>query len=154
MSVVIEQAEKKKKIFDMMVSMHSKMRDSYNYWNNVFDCLEILASVLFCGVTFFDFRNVFSDNIAMLFGIVSILFFSFTIIKQRLNFKSKAEQHRTAAIMYAKAKIDIAQQIILWEEQNTTSEVVSEYIANKYDSLSELVSIPEKRFHRLKHHHL
>lgn len=149
MNSAIDQAKKKKNIFDMMVSMHCKLRDKYNRWNVLFDCLEVLTSVILCGITFYSFP----DNISFYLGIASILLFALTLIKQRLNLKKKAERHHLAGKLYLAARLDLEQQIGIWVENSEEQDKILIYIREKYRELSEATPIPEKMFHKLKHHH-
>ena len=149
LNVIIEQAQKRKSVFDMMVSMHFKLRDDYNKWNVFFDSLELLIAIFLCGITFLSFPN----NLRYFIGIASILFLALTFIKQRLNLKKKAEQHNIAGKLYLSAKLDLEQHICVWKENDVKQEEIISYMKDKYRELTEVVSIPENRFHKLKHHH-
>lgn len=148
-NMAISQAQKKRNTYDMMVSMHYKLRDNYNKWSVFFDCIEILASVMLCGVTFYPFQ----EKATKLIGIVAIVIFALTLIKQRLNLKKKAEKHQLAGKLYLNAKLDLEWKIGVWEKEDAQIDEILTYIRDKYKELSEVTSIPEKKFHKLKHHH-
>lgn len=156
MKTILDEAKKKKQTFDMLASMHFKMRDYYNKWNTIFDSAEILFSVLICGFTFINIDDYFNfdiKNISFLLGFTSILLFAFTLIKQKLDFKSKAQTHILAGKMYSKAKVDLAQKIIMWEKNCTDDKQILDYLNETFKNLNNLEQVPENKFHKLKHYH-
>ena len=53
-SKIFELAKDKKRIFDQCASMHFKLSDEYKCRSNIEDALEIVMSVILCGITFLD----------------------------------------------------------------------------------------------------
>lgn len=149
-------AKSKKRIYDQTASMHFCLSDHYKTLSTIEDSFEILISVVLCGLTFFDFQNYFpksSINSILAIGIVSILLFAFTLIKQRLGHKQLAEKHNLAGKMYSKAKLTLSGKIEEWKESDLPEKEIQDYILNHFQSLNDLPQIPEKKFHKLKHHH-
>lgn len=153
---ILDFAEKKKKGFDQMASMHYKLSDKYKRFSNLEDTIEIVISVLLCGITFIDCERYFhihSDISSLTIGFVSIFLFAFTLIKQNLGHKELYEKHQLAGKMYAKAKLDLATKIKEWDLNPATDEIVLAYLVDHYTTLNDLPQIPEKYFAYLKHAH-
>ena len=88
--IILDLANKKKKGFDQMASMHFKLSDKYKRFSNIEDTIEIVISVLLCGVTFLDCEKYFhipSNISSLIIGFVSIFLLAFTLIKQNLGHK-------------------------------------------------------------------
>lgn len=153
---ILDFADKKKKGFDQMASMHFKLSDKYKLFSNLEDAIEIVISVLLCGITFIDCERYFhipSDISSLAIGFVSIFLFAFTLIKQTLGHKELCEKHQLAGKMYAKAKLDLATKITEWSLKPVTDEIVLSYLDDHYTTLNDLPQIPEKHFAYLKHAH-
>ena len=79
---ILDFAEKKKKGFDQMASMHHKLSDKYKLFSNLEDIIEIVISVLLCGITFIDCERYFhipSDISSLTIGFVWKRTFSNTL---------------------------------------------------------------------------
>ena len=153
---ILDFAEKKKKGFDQMASMHFKLSDKYKLFSNLEDAIEIFVSVLLCGITFIDCERYFhipSDISSLAIGFVSIFLFAFTLIKQNLGHKELCEKHQLAGKMYTKAKLDLTAKIKEWNLKSVTDDKVLAYLDDHYTALNDLPQIPEKDFASLKHAH-
>ena len=153
----IEFAEKKKKAFDQMASMHFILSDRYKTIAAIEYAFEITVSVALCGAAFFDFSKVsarFSPNASIVTGWLSIALFAFTLIKQYLSRSDQSEKHRVAGKMLTQAKLDLTSKIEKWKVENTAEKEILAYIDNHFSVLNDLPQIPEKDFLRLKHKHL
>lgn len=154
--IILDLANKKKKGFDQMASMHFKLSDKYKRFSSIEDAIEIIISVLLCGVTFLDCEKYFhipSNISSLIIGFVSIFLLAFTLIKQNLGHKELCEKHQLAGKMYAKAKLDLAAKIKEWELMPVSNDEVLSYLNNHYSALNDLPQIPEKHFAHLKHAH-
>lgn len=152
----IDVAKDKKRIFDQMVSMHFKLSDEYKRMANLEDAVEIIVSVVLCGITFLDYQEYFNIKIekpTLIIGCISIFLLTFTLIKQGVGHKQLYEKHQLAGKMYAQAKLDISLRITEWIAQSITDGEVLKYIDIHFSSLNDLPQIPEKHFSRLKHAH-
>ena len=153
---ILDLANKKKKVFDQMASMHFKLSDKYKLFSNTEDTIEIVISVLLCGVTFLDCKQYFhipSNTSSLIIGFVSIFLLAFTLIKQNLGHKELREKHQLAGKMYAKAKLDLAAKIKEWDLKPVSNDEILAYLDDHYAALNDLPQIPEKHFAYLKHAH-
>ena len=153
---ILDFANKKKKDFNQMASMHFKLSDKYKLFSNAEDTIEVIISVLLCGITFLDCEQYFhipANTSSLIIGFVSIFLLAFTLIKQNLGHKELCEKHQLAGKMYAKAKLDLATKIKEWDLKPLTDEVVLAYLDDHYTALNDLPQIPEKYFAYLKHEH-
>ena len=155
-NTILDLAQKKKRVFDQTASMHFTLSDEYMRLTNLEDAIEIIVSVLLCGVTFLDCEKYFhipSNTSSLIIGLVSIFLLAFTLIKQSLGHKQLCEKHQLAGKMYAKAKLDLASKITEWEINPISNSELLAYLDDHYNALSDLPQIPEKHFARLKHAH-
>lgn len=155
-TTVLDLAKKKERIFDQTASMHFKLSDEYKRLSNAEDAIEIIISVILCGVTFLDCEKYFyisSNTSTLIIGSSSIFLLAFTLIKQSLGHKQLCEKHMLAGKMYSKAKLDLASKIIEWKNKPVLDDTVLSYLDTHYRTLNDLPQIPEKRFTRLKHAH-
>ncbi len=149
-------AYQKKRIFDQMASMHFRLSDRYRFYTRAEDTFEIISSVLLCGLTFFDYEKyteLSASASTAYVGVISILIFAFTLIKQKLSFSQLSEKHNIAGKMYSQAKLDITSKIYEWSINCVSDKYILDYINEHYSSLNELPQIPEKQFNKLKHCH-
>lgn len=149
-------AANKKRIFDQMASMHFRLSDEYKFLASMEDAVEIIVSVLICGITFLDYQAYFNITIEkpmLIVGFISIFLLAFTLIKQSVGHKKLSEKHQVAGKIYSQAKLNIASRIAEWSTLSTPDEDVLNYIDSHFSSLNELPQIPEKQFGRLKHWH-
>ena len=153
---ILERAKDRQRVFDQMTSMHFLLSDRYKRLAIIEDVVEICLSVVLCALTFFDFGEVIKGNTTLpvvAIGIVSALLFAFTLVKQRLDRKKQSEKHSLAGKLYSRAKIELRNQISLWESSGCTEEEINAYLEKIFLALNDLVQIPEASFARLKHAH-
>lgn len=149
-------ANNKRRVFDQCASMHFKLSDEYKYLANIEDALEIVISVILCGVTFLDCETYFhisSEYSTLIIGFVSIFLLAFTLIKQNLGHKQLCEKHLLAGKMYAKSKLDLTTKIAEWSANPQSDIEMLSYLDDHYSTLNDLPQIPDKHFARLKHAH-
>ena len=153
---ILDRVNKKKKGFDQLASMHFKLSDKYKRFSSIEDAVEIVISVLLCGVTFLDCEQYFhipSNASSLIIGFISIFLLAFTLIKQDLGHKELCQKHQLAGKMYAKAKLDLAARITEWDLKPVSDGEVLAYLNDHYTALNDLPQIPEKHFAYLKHAH-
>ena len=139
-----------------MASMHFRLSDEYKNYSNVEDAIEIIISVLLCGITFLDYQEYFNITIekpVLIVGFISIFLLAFTLIKQGIGHKQLCEKHQLAGKMYSQAKLDITSKIAEWSTEEVSTKEVLDYIDSHFSSINDLPQIPEKHFNRLKHLH-
>ena len=152
----LEVANSKKSVFDLMASMHFRLGDEYKHYSSIEDAIEIIVSVLLCGITFLDYQEYFNITIKqpiLIVGFISIFLLAFTLIKQGIGHKQLCEKHQLAGKMYSQAKLDITSKIAEWSTEEVSTKEVLDYIDSHFSSLNDLPQIPEKHFNRLKHLH-
>lgn len=150
----IEIAKKKLSIIDQTASMHFKLSDTYKKRACIGDGVEILISVILCGITFLDYEKFISvdiNKIHLAIGFVSVFLFAFTLLKQMLGYKELSEKHFIAGKIYVKIKRELKNKINQWE--CGLEEDVLVVLDEKMKTLDELPQIPEKHFAKLKHSH-
>lgn len=153
---VMDLVNKKKRVLDQMASMHFKLSDEYKRWATIEDVIEIVISVVLCGITFLDCEKYFGipSNISgLVVGFISIFLLAFTLVKQGLGHKQLCEKHQLAGKMYTKAKLDLVNKIADWLTSSHNENEVLTYLNEHYSALNDLPQIPEKHFARLKHAH-
>ena len=152
----LDVAKSKKSVFDLMASMHFRLSDEYKHYSNIEDAIEIIVSVLLCGITFLDYQEYFNITIkqpVLVVGFISIFLLAFTLIKQSIGHKQLCEKHQLAGKMYSQAKLDITSKIADWSVEEVSTKEILDYIDSHFNSLNDLPQIPEKHFNRLKHLH-
>lgn len=153
---ILERAKDRRRVFDQMTSMHFLLSDKYKRLAIMEDVVEICLSVVLCALTFFDFGEVIKGNTTLpvvTIGIISALLFAFTLVKQRLDRKKQSEKHSLAGKLYSRAKIELSNQISLWEASGYTADEIITYLEKSFLALNDMVQIPEACFARLKHAH-
>lgn len=146
-------AESKKRVFDQLASMHFRLSDEYNALAHIEDAIEIIVSVVLCGITFLDYQEYFNISIQkpmLLVGFISIFLLAFNLIKQRLGHKQLSEKYQMAGKMYTQAKINLTGKLAEWSTISATDEIILNYIDVHFSSLNELPQIPEKAILPLK----
>jgi len=149
-------AENRKRVFDQMASMHFKLSDEYNFKAKAEYAIEIIVSILLCGITFLDQEKYFSisaNTTTLIIGFIAIFLLAFTLIKQNMSHKQLCEKHHNAGKIYAQAKLEIADMIAEWLVNETDDKSILDYLQEHFRSLNDLPQIPEKCFNRLKHAH-
>ncbi len=152
----LEYLENKKRVVDMMTTAHSIIRDRYNHINTALDCLEVVAAAIICGTTFLNYNELWPDygnGIWLTMGFFSIFILILTILRQRLDLKTKAEKHDHAARVCSKIKLDISYKMQEWCDQDIVPEEAVEFVKLEYEGLEDIVPIPDRKFTKLKHMH-
>ena len=97
------------RVADMMVTMHSILRDDYGTRAIFLDCVIFASSIVIAALAFFDprlfewlpFKN---DVTRVAIGVVAIITFLASILSWRVDWKGRANAHGRAAAAYAGAK--------------------------------------------------
>lgn len=150
----IEVAKKTLRVIDQTASMHFMLSDTYKNLSKAEDILEIVVSVMLCGLTFFDYEKYFgiSSNLSLLsVGFLSIFLFAYTLIKQALAHKELCERHLIAGKMYVETKMKLRTKIRRWESGEKDD--ILGVLDDMSKPLEDLIQIPEKKFAKLKHQH-
>ena len=142
------------RVADMMVTMHSMLRDDYAKRGILLDCVIFASSVVIAALAFFDPKLFdwlpFGDDVTRItIGVVAVITFLSSIVSWRVDWKGRADAHGRAAAAYAGAKLRLG-------EVNAATEAASvERALVEYEEIGKgAVSIPDKKFARLKSEHL
>ena len=154
----LDYAQKKKKNFDQMASMHFCRSDKHRFYKNIEDFIEIVISILLCGLTFLDWKVLFTNSDYLFLtqyfpGFAGIFLFAFTFLVRNWDHSGTSKEHYIAGKMLTQAKLDIESKIEQWKIQEIDESVILQYIENHYNNLNDLPQIPENEFAKLKHEH-
>ena len=157
MATYLELLKKRRDNVDQMISMHSKKRDELMGLARILDSVCIVASIIVCGVTFFNYENYgWGDTLHLAVAFVSILLVAASLLNSFSNFKVKADKHAQAANRFASVKKTIDAELSC-EELLTTGDESHCEVLKKIDAeiaaIAEISVISEKDFNRLKHYH-
>ncbi len=150
----LEKLEKIKDTADMMVSAHAFLKERYRLWSILSDVFLFSCTVLLCVVAFADqsllVRFLGSDfNIYV--GIFAIVAFVYSFVASNLDWKVKAERHKSAFEKYLELKFECAD---ILQRANKGENVAIERFMEKYQTSTPMImSVPEKYFLRCKKHH-
>lgn len=142
------------RVADMMVTMHSMLRDDYAKRAVLLDCVIFTSSVVIAALAFFDPTLFdwlpFGDGVTRIaIGIVAVIIFLSSIASWRVDWKGRADAHGRAAEAYAGAKFRLG------EVNAATDAATIERALVEYEEIGRrAVSIPDKKFTRLKSEHL
>jgi len=145
------------KTVDMMVTMHSKLRDELAAKALRLDLIRLLLSVA-VGATVFADPDVFGPvgwgetGGRWLVGGLACLTFFLSLATWRADWRGRANAHRSAARAYAVLKLQIAD--LFGRDADPDSGEVQRLL-ERYRGIGEQhAAIPEREFARLKGHHL
>lgn len=152
----MEEIKRQKRVLDMMVSIHSKLYDTYKFRALAVEIILLISSVILNALVFVDyeyFSEFISKTDAQLFtGIFSIVVFGLSVVMLLVNWREKASKHLQASNELCKL-LQEAREII--DDGQTNNTVLLTNFNDKYKQISNIItSIPEKKFNRLKAHHL
>lgn len=141
------------RVIDMMLTMHSALRDRYQRRALLVDLVLLCSSVILCAAVFIDPDVVKSLNIdpqmsRIAIGICSILVFLISVMELRVDWKEKAERHSQANEALGRLKAECRE--LLKSEDQPDSQRIKEQCHACAWVLNSLPKIPEAEFHRLK----
>jgi len=140
---------------DMMLTMHSKLRDRLNVIALSLDGFRLCISTILCATIFLDSDYLLvlgiNPGIAkILIGSISVAILIISIISLRFDWKGTAEKHNQAINYLSTLK----HKFHMMKGQENPDPMVIEKLFLEYDQkMSEIVAIPEKYFNKLKHYH-
>lgn len=152
-SAVLE-IQRRYRVADMMVTMHSVLRDSYAKRALSLDFLIFASSIIIAALAFFDPR-LFSwlpwddDVTRIAIGAVAVITFMCSIVSWRVDWKGRADAHARAATAYAGAKFRLG-----GVDSNTDADEIERALFEYEEIGKSVVSIPDKKFLSLKSEHL
>ena len=151
---LLKEVERRYRVADQMVTMHSILRDIYGRRAVGLDSMIFLSSIIIAALAFVDPTllewvpwDTGSTRIAI--GILAIVAFFASIMAWRVDWKGKADAHARAASAYTKAKFNLA-------AIDGTSDIRNlELALAQYEEIGRnAIPIPDSKFLNLKSEHL
>lgn len=148
----MEELRHHKRIADMMLTMHSALRDMYERRLLIVECLLLIASVVVVTRLFLDENFFLSLGIKYVIvercaRLAAILLFTLTILILKIDWRGKGAAHKQAADSLGRMKSDIKS---LLSTSGAGEAQVNELCKICRGTLNSLVKIPENRFIGLK----
>lgn len=139
----------------MMISMHASMCDSYHLYTNISNSVLFLSSILLNAFVFFDSQIFLVLNITpslgkFVIGISSIFIFFSSILIIVFSWEEKSQKHEAAKNELYELLEEVRS---LLQTTNLTKESIDLFEKKKIKLFSRIISIPEKKFRKLKHKH-
>lgn len=149
----MEELKHQYRVIDMMLTMHSALRDRYQRCALLMDLVLLCSSVILCAAVFIDPNVLKSLNIdpqmsQIAIGICSVLVFLISVVELRVDWKEKAERHSQANDTLGRFKAE-CRELLKSEDQPDPQRVREQCRACAW-ALNNLPKIPEAEFHRLK----
>lgn len=153
MNVKDREINRKFRVLDQTLSMHSSLGEKYKLRALVLDISLLTCATIFCATTFIN-ENFYSSlgltpsKIKLILGCTSIIAFLASIISLRIDWKGLYASHTTATQKLSEVLSIFRQTQVnngLWPEE----EIVN--LSNKYNSvMNNIIAIPSKSFNNLK----
>lgn len=149
-----EKLEKLNKTADMMVSAHALLKEQYHHWSILSDVFLFSCTVLLCVIAFADqslLVRFLGADFNVYVGIFSLIAFVYSFIAGNLDWKIKAERHKSAFEKYLELKFESAE--ILEQAKKGENVEIERFIKKYQTSTPMIISVPEKYFLKCKRHH-
>jgi len=152
---VNDEVKRRRRVVDMMLSMHSHLRDQYSRQGLRLDVGILTGSVVLCAATFLDpvllrWAGVPEEGFRVVSGAMSALLFVLSFVMLRVDWKEAAGRHARAVAVLGELK----EQGRMARGMVSDTPAVSDFI-RAYDSVMKtLPPVPEHEFSKLKAHHL
>jgi len=153
----LEELRRRYRIIDMMLTMHSALRDRNLRCALAIDILLLSFSLVLCTTVFIDSEilsilKINPRSAKVVFGISSVMIFFLSLLSLRIDWKQKAEKHNSASEALSRLKSEYRELIKLNAEPNPQS---IQKLTQAYNLiLSGLPKIPESKFNKLKALHV
>lgn len=151
-----KELERIKHVADMLITMHSVLRDEYARKSVFFDCALFASSIILVALVFIDpvlldWLPLSAFGSRVLLGVFALLTFFLSLVVFRMDWKAKAELHKRAAEAYSNIKLECQELLTTF---GTASDTEIRKLLTRYRDLGEIcVSVPEGSFLRLKNKH-
>ncbi len=148
--------ERIRRVSDMLVSMHSILRDEYSRKSivvdsSLFGSSIILVALVFVDPLLLDWLPLSPTASRILLGAFALLTFFISLVIFRVDWKSRSKLHKYAAEMYSNIKLESQEILVTFE---IASDIDIQKLLIRYKYLGQIcVSIPESSFLRLKNKH-
>lgn len=151
-----KELERVQRVSDMLITMHSVLRDEYLRKSIAVDCALFASSIILVALVFMDpvlldWLPLSATGSRVLLGAFALVTFFLSLVIFRVDWKSKAELHKRAAEAYSHIKLKCQELLMTF---NTASDTEIQKLLVRYGDLGEIcVAVPEASFLRLKKKH-
>jgi hypothetical protein len=148
--------QRRERVSDMMLTAHSILRDRFARLASAFDIVLFALSAILCGTTFLDpalvgYFHLAPEAIRFVLGGCAILVFILSIVGLRVDWKQRSARHQRACSTLADIKAKSRELIRAQGDHQARGS--SEFLRASGFAMSELPSIPEMEFVKLKAKH-
>jgi hypothetical protein len=152
----IQELEHHHRVIDMMLSMHSKLRDDNQNFALAINLLLLCSSVVLSTLVFIDpavlkFLRIAPQISQITIGVCSTLVFVISLIELRVDWKQAAERHSQACEVLARLKAECRE--ILKSNSQPDPQRVADQCKMCAQTLTTLPKIPDTKFPALKAYH-
>lgn len=156
MKGIREEAQRQYRVLDMMLTMHSILRDKYRRWalymSIILLCTSfVLVAGIFTCTAIVDKLQIEQAIVEGIISICSLIVFLVALIEVKVDWKEQAGRHESAFKALQKLKV-MSKGLLL--DSNLSDEKIREKWLLINSTLNEQYPIPEKKFARLKAAHL
>lgn len=152
-ATIMTEIERRRRVVDMMLSMHSVLRDRYKRYAAALDIAILAGSTVLASTTLLDphllsYLHVSGDSARVVLGATSVAMFFLSIVSLLIDWKEKSARHRRAGTALWELK---ARERCLGTHP---SEVAVDDYFHLYDAtMAEIEPVPERQFIPLKARH-
>jgi hypothetical protein len=153
----MKEVEKKKRVIDMMITMHSVLRDKYKFLSSSFEISLLLASVALNALVFVDSNSMSKalsirvEALQFMTGVFSVSVFAISLVLLQVKWKEKADEHSKAAELLFQLLQESKRVLSLPNDTNEKS--IEEFDKNYVHINSLICKIPDRKFNALKSKH-
>ena len=148
------EVQRRHRVADMMITMHSILRDSYKRRSVALDLVIFSTSVLIAALAFgdrvlIDWLHLTPDSTRFAIGIVAVLAFLAGLMSWMVDWKGRADAHDRAASSFTNAKFRLS------SVDDMSDEGDMEQVLLSYEEIARnTVPVPDSKFLKLKSEHL
>lgn len=144
------------RVSDMLVTMHSALRDEYSVRSTVVDCALFGSSIILVALVFMDpallnWLPLSATGSRIPLGVFALITFFLSLVVFRVDWKANSALHKYAGQAYSQVKLECGR--ILGVFDSTTDTEIRELFIRYADLGQICVPVPEGSFLRLKKKH-
>ena len=105
----LKELQRIRRVTDMMVTAHALLKQRYLIFSLISDVSLFVCAAILCVVTFADktmFIERFSTRYTLYIGSLAFISFVYSFVANQLDWKVKAEKHRSAFEKYMELKFE------------------------------------------------
>lgn len=153
--VNLHELKRIKRVADMMVTAHAFLKERYHVASLISDVLLFACATILCVMAFGDrdlFVRYFGIRYDLYIGVLAIVTFIYSFVSHQLDWKVKAEKHRTAFQKYLDLKFECTE--ILKSIEKGEQVEIDKFLEKYYTLTPCIISVPEKLFLKCKRRHI